>query len=180
MPDYVAFLRAINVGGTGKVPMEDLGELLTRLEFERVRTLLQSGNVVFRTGARAPETIERTIERGILDRFGSTTDVFVRSTAEWKEVIARNPFLTEAGKDPGRLVVTVLKAAPRPEAWRTLTAAIRGREMARDGGRHAYIVYPDGQGTSKLTINVIERALGTRGTSRNWNTVLRVAAALGR
>jgi len=60
-----------------------------------------------------------------------------------------------------------------------LQAAIKGREVVRAKGRHAYIVYPDGIGRSRLTNVMIEKKLGTRGTGRNWNTVLKLAALTG-
>jgi uncharacterized protein (DUF1697 family) len=71
-----------------------------------------------------------------------------------------------------------LKASPPADRVAALQAAIRGREVVRAAGRHAYIVYPDGIGTSRLTVALIERKLGTRGTGRNWNTVLRLADVL--
>jgi uncharacterized protein (DUF1697 family) len=71
--------------------------------------------------------------------------------------------------------VAVLKGAATPSQAKALETAIKGRERVRTHGRHAYIVYPDGIGTSKLTLSVIERHLGTRGTCRNWNTTLKMA-----
>src|SRR5205823_5130806 len=99
--------------------------------------------------------------------------VFVRTAAEWAKIVARNPFPAEAKSDPGHLIVMLLKDEKDVAA---LQAAIVGREIMRADGRQLYIVYPDGQGTSKLTNAVIERKLGTRGTARNWNTVLKLAA----
>ena len=72
-----------------------------------------------------------------------------------------------------------LKKAPGVQEVEALQAAIQGREAVRAVGRQAYIVYPDGMGTSKLTINVIEKKLGTRATGRNWNTVLKLGALAG-
>jgi uncharacterized protein (DUF1697 family) len=104
------------------------------------------------------------------------TDVFLRTTAEWAEAMARNPFRKEAKEDPSRLVVVALKEAPAPEQWDDLGRAIPGRERVRGIGRQAYAYYPDGQGRSKFTIALIEKRLGTRGTARNWNTVTKLAA----
>ena len=67
-----------------------------------------------------------------------------------------------------------LREAPDAAAVKALQAAIKGRETVRAKGKQAYFVYPDGQGTSKLTIAIIEKMLGTRGTARNWNTVLKL------
>ena len=89
----------------------------------------------------------------------------------WEAIVRGNPFRREAEDDPAHLVATVLADAPVAEAWGSLRAAIVGRERLAAGERHAYIVYPDGIGRSKLTAQLIERHLGVRGTSRNWNTV---------
>ncbi len=179
MPGYVALLRAVNVGGASTIRMEALSALLTQLGFRGVRTLLQSGNVVFEAGSQGAEALERQLERAVETKLGVRTDVLVRSSSEWDSIIARNPFPNQAREEPSRLVVTALKEPPQDTGWRALRTAIRGPEVTAGAGREAYIVYPNGQGRSKLTINVIERALGTRGTSRNWNTVLRVREALG-
>ena len=87
-----------------------------------------------------------------------------------------NPFPAEAKSDPGHLVVMCLKSAPGREAVSALQQAISGREVIRAKGREAYIVYPDGIGRSRLTTALIEKKLGTRGTARNWNTVMKLAA----
>jgi len=100
----------------------------------------------------------------------------VRTADEWDAVVAGNPFPAEAKSDPGHLVVMALKAAPEAAAVAALQAAIAGRETVRAVGRQAYLVYPDGIGESKLTIQKIEKALGTRGTGRNWNTALKLQA----
>jgi uncharacterized protein (DUF1697 family) len=110
---------------------------------------------------------------------GLRTDFFVRTAAEWAKVVAGNPFPEEAERDPGHLVVMFLKATPEANDVAALQAAIPGRETVRAEGKHAYIIYPDGIGRSKLTIDLIERKLGTRGTGRNWNTVLKLAALAG-
>ena len=108
-------------------------------------------------------------------RLSLQADVFIRSANEWDEVIARNPFAEQASSDPARLVVMTLRDAPSASAVKTLQSSIKGREAVRGRERHLYIVYPDGQGQTKFTGNVIERALGTRGTARNWNTVVKLA-----
>ncbi len=75
-------------------------------------------------------------------------------------------------------MVLFLRTAPEPQAFKTLQAAVKGREIVRGAGREAYIVYPDGVGTSKLTLRLIEKDLGTSGTMRNWNTVGKLAALM--
>lgn len=170
----IALLRGINVGGNKMIGMADLKTMLLALGYRRPRTLLQSGNVVFEAGARAPAKIEAELEAGVRKRFGIDVDVIVRTAAEWQKVIVSNPFPDEAARDPSRLVVLSMKEPIAAARVNMLQAAISGRETMRGGGRHAYIVYPDGMGRSKLTLTAIEKALGVRGTARNWNTVLKL------
>jgi uncharacterized protein (DUF1697 family) len=171
----VALLRGVNVGGHKQVAMADLRDLLAGLGFRDVQAVLQSGNLVFRSDGKAGAKLERLLEGEVRKRLGLETVFFVRSAAEWEDVVAQNPFRDEARRDPARLVALFLKEAPGGAAVKALQAAIVGREVMRAAGKQAYIVYPDGQGRSKLTNAVIEKHLGTRGTARNWNTVLRLA-----
>ena len=174
MTTYIAVLRAINLGAHNRVAMADLRAMLEKIGFEDPRTLVVSGNVVFRSSSSSADKIEKLLEAASTKHLGVTTDYFVRSAAEWQAIIAANPFAAEAKSDPGRMVMMCLREAPSPAAVKALQAAIKGREIVRAKGKHAYFVYPDGQGRSKLTIQVIEKALGTRGTARNWNTVLKL------
>lgn len=171
MTVYIGLLRAVNLGGSTRVSMAALQDRIARNGFEKVHTLLQSGNVVLSSDQTNPSAIERTLERLAQDELGLSTDFFVRSAQEWHAILLHNPFTREAAKDPAHLVVTTLKRAPSAQEWGALQASIPGRERVEGSGREAYIVYPDGIGTSRLTPALIERKLGTRGTSRNWNTV---------
>jgi uncharacterized protein (DUF1697 family) len=175
MPIYLAFLRAVNLPGHKPAAMADLRDLLTQLGFSDPRSLLQSGNLVFRGKERSTAGLERLLETEAAQRLGLETDFFVRTAEEWREIVDRNPFPKEAEGDPGHLVVVLLKETPSLEQVNGLQAAIKGREVVRGVGRQAYIVYPDGIGRSRLTSAIIEKRLSTRGTGRNWNTVLRLA-----
>ncbi len=174
MSFQIALLRAVNVAGHNPVAMADLRDLVAGLGFSDVQSVLQSGNLVFRTNGKAG-ALERLLEAEAKKRLALEADFFVRSAAEWEDVVAENPFHAEARRDPAHLVVVFLKEAPGSGAVKALQAAIVGREVVRAAGKQAYIVYPDGQGRSKLTNALIEKHLGTRGTARNWNTVLRLA-----
>ncbi len=176
MTTYVALLRAVNVAGHRPVRMGDLCALLGKLGLADPRSLLQSGNLVFQAEAQAGEELERLLESEAEERLGLKTDFFVRSGGEWKEILSRNPFRREAERDPGHHVVMFLKEEPRAGGVEALRAAITGPEVVRTHGKEAYIVYPAGQGRSRLTNALIETKLGTRGTARNWNTVRKVGA----
>jgi len=176
MTTYIGLLRAVNLAGRNKVAMSDLRLLLTAIGMEDARSLLQSGNVLFRSSSRSAAQLERTLEKAAKERLAVETDFFVRTAGEWSELIASNPFPREAESDPGHLVALCLKEAPDRTAVAALQKAILGREVVRAVGRHAYIVYPDGIGRSRLTMALIEKKLGTRGTGRNWNTVMKLDA----
>jgi uncharacterized protein (DUF1697 family) len=178
MPAYVALLRAVNVAGRNLVAMSALREFAAQLRLDAPRTLLQSGNLVFRSVARPTADLERLLESEAAGRLGLETDVMVRSAADWQAIIERNPFPREAKDDPGHLLVMVFKRAPKLVDVKALRAAISGREVVEAVGAHAYLFYPDGVGRSRLTTSLIERTLGTRGTGRNWNTVVKLAALL--
>jgi uncharacterized protein (DUF1697 family) len=175
MTVHVALLRGVNLGGRTQVAMSDLRDLLAELGFAQVRSVLNSGNLVFSGGRKTGAPLERLLETEAEKRLGLRTDFHVRTADEWATVVAKNPFRAEAKRDPSHLVVMVLKKAPTAKAVETLRAAITGPEINDAVGRHAYIVYPAGIGRSRLTNSLIDSKLGTRGTGRNWNTVLKLA-----
>jgi len=176
MPVYIGLLRAVNLGRGTQVRMEELRDLLLRVGLEDVRTLLQSGNVVFRSPRGRDSDLERLLARRVAQELKVPTEVFVRTAEEWESVLAENPFDREARDDPSHLVVVALRAAPPTDRWAELAAAIPGREQVKGYGRHAFVVYPDGIGRSRLTMARIEKHLGTSGTARNWNTATKLAA----
>jgi uncharacterized protein (DUF1697 family) len=176
MPMHVALLRGVNVLGSTMVAMSDLRELLGEMGFADVRSLLQSGNLVFRTDRRlGGAALEKMLEAATSKRLGGASPTYmVRSAAEWKSVIDANPFRREAKGDPSHLLVMFLKSAAPAQNVKSLEAKILGRERVAAAGKHLYVVYPDGVGQSKFTHGLIERVLGTRATGRNWNTVLKL------
>jgi uncharacterized protein (DUF1697 family) len=175
MPMHIALLRGINVGGRNMIAMSDLRNFLGALGFVGAKSLLQSGNLVFeskRTGA----ALERLLEAETKKRLDVSVDYFVRSAAEWEIIISRNPFPGEALLDPSHLLVMLLKNEPEAADAEALQAALKGPETVRADGKQLYMVYPEGIARSKLTNTLIEKKLKSRGTARNWNTVLKLAA----
>jgi uncharacterized protein (DUF1697 family) len=175
MTTYIGLLRGINVGGNKKVAMADLREMIAALGFSDVKTVLQSGNVVFRGPARSPAKLEAQLEAALEKRLKMNVDFHVRTADEWRSVIAANPFRADAKADPGHLLVTCFKTPLDPANVDAAQAAIIGRERLHADGRHLYMVFPDGLGNSKATA-VLDRKLGARGTARNWNTVQKLLA----
>lgn len=157
--------------------MTALRDMLTQLGFTDVRSVLQSGNLLFRSRTQPGAVLERMLEQEASQRLELQTDFFVRTAAEWQALVSDNPFPQEAEQAPGHLVMMCLKDAPATQAVKVLQASITGSERLRVIGREAFIVYPDGIGRSRVTNALIERKLDTRGTARNWNTVLKLNTA---
>lgn len=176
MTIYIGLLKGVNVGGHRLVAMADLCNLAAELGLGDARTVGQSGNLVFRSAGKTSAQLERLLEVEASKRLGLVTDFFVRSAEEWGAVVLRNSFPEEAERDPAHLIVMFFKEKPETKAVMALQAAITGPEIVRAHGREAYIVYPAGIGRSRLTNSLIENTLRTRGTGRNWKTVLKLKA----
>jgi uncharacterized protein (DUF1697 family) len=175
MTIYIALLRGINVGGNKMVAMAALRAAFEALGFTGVKTLLQSGNVVFTGAAKPAPALEATLEKEIGKRIGFTPAFHVRTADEWRAVVKANPFTEAAAKDPGHLLVTFFKTPIDRAQVKALQAAIPGRELVHARGRELYMMYPDGVGTSKAPV-LVGKMLGAGGTARNWNTVRKLAA----
>jgi uncharacterized protein (DUF1697 family) len=173
---HILLLRAINVGGHGRVAMAELVALLEGLGLQRPRSLLHAGSFVLGAGNLGCEALESLVEHEIEARLGLATQALARSAHEWDAVLSGNPFRDEARDAPAKLMVMPLKAEPAPGAFETLQTAHTGPERAALVGRTLYIVYPEGAGASKFTGALIERKLGVRGTARNWNTAVKLKA----
>ncbi len=168
----VAFLRGINVGGHHKIKMDALRTICARLGLRDAQTLVQSGNIVFRTGdTHVSGQLEDEIQRSV----GFRPQVIVRTSADLKRVVARNPFADRPEVNPGKLVVTFLAREPSREARERLVKLNPGSEELRFDGRELYVYYPNGMGRSKLPA-LIEKVLEVPATARNWNTVTRLLA----
>ena len=179
MGSAVALLRAVNVAGSGTLAMADLRASATRAGAERVATVLQTGNLVFAlSSAGGAAAWQSRLADALATDNGLRTEIIVRTRAAWADLIAQNPFADVAEDAPARLAVFALKDAAAGEKADTLAASITGPERIALRGNTLYAHYPDGMGRSKLTGQRIERALGTPATARNWNTVLKIMAAL--
>ena len=174
---YVALLRAVNVGGR-KVTMTELKLTAAKLGFQKARTLVASGNLVFEARANAPAKFETVLETAIEATFGLFSEVMVRSSSDWAAILAANPFPKKALDDPAHLVCMICKAAPETGLLGAYLKAFRARhdkgERLEVVGREIYIDYGASIGQSKL---VLPKTVCT-GTARNWNTMLKLEAML--
>ena len=175
MTTYVAFLRAVNVGGRNKVPMAKLRDALTAAGLEDVATVLQSGNVVFRSRSSATAAA-KLVAGAIEESFGLAVEVVIRTAAELGAVAATNPFLDdEPERDAKTLHVAFLSKRPAAAAVKKLDPDRSPPDAFSIHGRETYLSYPNGSGRTRLTLDYIEKTLGVTGTARNWRTVQRLA-----
>jgi uncharacterized protein (DUF1697 family) len=165
MSVYVALLRAVNVGGTGKLPMEQLRAMCAKLGYRDARTYIASGNVVFESD-HDEAAVKAALEKALAAYAGKPVGVLVRSGDELAAVLEANPFPSAA---PNRTVAIFLDAPP-PDGWEAGVAGRADEEIAA-GGREFYVHYGDGMGQSKLRI-----AAAASGTARNMNTIAKLAA----
>ena len=164
MPTYVAMLRAVNVGGTGRLPMTELKSMCAAEGFAKVQTYIASGNVVF-VADRAEAEVKAALERRLHAYAGKQIGAIVRTSDEMLSVLAANPF---PGLPTNSTVAIFLDDPPPPNALDT----IRGRkdEDVRLGTREIYVAYGPGMGTSRLRIPA-----ASAGTARNINTIKKLA-----
>ena len=151
------------------VAMASLRAFFTELGFADVRTLLQSGNVVFRARAQSTAKLEAKLEKAAAETLDLDTRFFVRTHDELAAIVQANPFPEWAKRDPAHLHVAFLPSAVAADAVTRLQKAIAGPELVAGGGREVYLVYPEGAGRSRLTVALIEKHLGVPFTARNWN-----------
>jgi uncharacterized protein (DUF1697 family) len=174
MPVIICMLRGVNVGGHNKIKMDALKALCVSLKLKDPQTYVQSGNVIFRTEEKDQEKLTRRIQDAIEKTLGFRPGVVLRTVADLHDVLARNPFAERSGIEPGKLLVNFLAADPGKQAREKALAIKIGPEEMHLIGREAYIYFPNGQGRSKFPWPAIERALGTSGTGRNWNSVTKM------
>ncbi len=167
-------LRAINVGGHNKIKMEALRSLCESLKLECVQTYVQSGNAVFVSKEKNLDGLSRRISGAIHAEAGFQPDVILRTTAEMRRVIAKNPFAGRHDIEPAKLMVAFLTGDPGKAARDSLSKLdMRGEELHARGSE-LYIYFQNGMGRSKLPWPAINKALGIPSTGRNWNTVLKL------
>jgi uncharacterized protein (DUF1697 family) len=176
MARIVALLKGINVGGSRKVPMARLREVLAGLGYEDVATYVNSGNAVFSApGRAAPATLERTIEAALEEAFGFQVPVIVRTRDELAAVVADNP-LEGVADDPSRHLVLFLREAVDPATLADLDPADFAPEAFHLRGRELHLWNPEGISKSEIAKVLPGRRLGVEATGRNWRTVEKLLA----
>jgi uncharacterized protein (DUF1697 family) len=176
MTVFVSMLRAVNVGGTSRIKMESLRAAYESAGLRDVQSLLQSGNVLFRSRVKDRSQLARRIAQEIERCFGLNVEVLIRTLAELESIFERSPVLSPRA-DLSKLLVMFLSRVPDARAQAALLKWHKGPEMLEIRGPEVYLYYPNGVGRSKLSTAVIESHLDTIGTARNWNTLTRLLEA---
>lgn len=161
---YVALLRAVNLAGTGKLPMTELKSMCDSSGFLNARTYINSGNVVFESKL-SEAVVKAKLEKCMASYAGKPVDVLVRTGPEMAAVLAGNPFNS---RPPNQTVAIFLDERPPEDTLKTITD--QAKEEVALGTREIYVYYPDGMGRSKLKIPAAKR-----GTARNMNTIAKLA-----
>ena len=172
---YLILFRG--VGGKTQLPVQALREKLAKAGFENVATYINSGNAIVRSRLGRKKVIS-TIRELCRAHFGFDKAIFAATLEEWDELIARNPFGRAAASAPTTVHAALLEGAPKVEdVERIRVCAVKGEEIEVIKGV-AYLHTPHGFGTCKMT-EKFDRWIGVTNTTRNWNTVLKLAE-LGR
>ncbi len=169
MTSFIALLRAVNVGGTGKLPMQDLTAMCKAARFRSVRTYIASGNVLFESDV-GEAAVKKELERRLLAYAGKPVSVAVRTAAEMADVLQSNPFPNAPGN---RTIAIFLDAAPPDTVLDTVTGRVDEEVVV--GRREIYVLYGENMARSKLKIPAARS-----GTARNMNTVAKLAALAAR
>jgi len=164
MTAFIALLRAVNVTGTGKLPMTELKAMCEAAGLKSVKTYIASGNVVFKSN-KTEAKVKALLEAAATAYVGKPVGVMVRTGAEMAAVLAKNPFAELAAS---HTLAIFLDAPPPPSAVEDVARQVD--EQIRLGEREIYVYYPQGQGQSRLNIRA-----GKSGTGRNMNTVAKLA-----
>jgi uncharacterized protein (DUF1697 family) len=172
---YVAFLRGINVSGQKLIKMTDLARMFEDMGFANVSTYIQSGNVLFDSKAQS-DSLEKKIEKGLAKELGYEVPVVVRSITELRQIVKKTPF--KDVQEPDKTVsiyVAFLKEEPEGRNIEELMKFCNKLETFVDRGKDMYILNHRDKGKLMFTNTWLEKKLKVAATTRNWNTVKKLA-----
>lgn len=173
MTAYLALLRGINVGGHHRLKMADLKTWVNDLAITQVKTYLQSGNLLFCSDAQ-PLDLQQQITDLLNARLDFQVPVLVLSHAEVRQALANSPYLSQAQAEPKSVHFCFLATAPQAPDLSVLSSRCCAGESFALHQQVLHLHYPNGSGTSKLTLPLIEKSLQSWGTARNWNSLSKI------
>ncbi|MGE5943124.1 MAG: DUF1697 domain-containing protein [Flavobacteriales bacterium] len=170
MKTYIALLRGINVGGHKKVPMATLRELLTKCGLKNVQTYIQSGNVIFKSSEKA-NALEEIIKKSILDYFGFEVSVIAKTPEELQTILDDCPFQKDKKEHSFFIILNKIPDAELVKDTQQISYENEEIIIKKDA---LYFYCSIGYGKSKFNMNTFERKLKVIGTSRNYNTMIKL------
>jgi uncharacterized protein (DUF1697 family) len=168
---YISMLKGINVGGQKQIRMESLREFYEGLGFSRVRSYVQSGNIIFECPETDAPVLMKRIEGRIEKEYGYHVSIFIRQAQELQEVLDNNPFIHDRNEDPAKLHVIFLYHVPSEPWWSEMMPPRDSTDEFARSKMAIYLFCPNGYAKTKLSNSFFERKLGMPVTTRNWNTV---------
>ncbi|WP_374598760.1 DUF1697 domain-containing protein [Brevundimonas sp.] len=176
MTHRIILFRGMNTGGV-RAPVDKQRAMAEAMGLKNPRTLLASGNLVVESG-KTPAVLEADIEAAMEKTFGLKIAAMVRTSEQWSDLIAANPFPAEAAAHPAKVLAMVMKDGIKPGALEACRELAEGGEAVEAVNGVLYFWFPNGQGQSGIFKKATPRMLGM-GTGRNWNTVLKLVEMAG-
>ncbi|MBZ9993674.1 DUF1697 domain-containing protein [Mesorhizobium sp. BH1-1-4] len=174
MQTYVALLYSITLGEGRRVVMSDLKAMAEGLGLKNVRTLVATGNLVFESGKTSIATLEKRLESAFEQAFGRHVDIIVRSAGDWLKLAASNPFPAESADAGDQVAVRVMRKAVAEDAISELRTRAAEDEKVHLVGGDIWVAFSRERPSSRLLAAANHKRLGV-GTSRNWNTIRKLA-----
>ena len=174
METYIALLRGINVSGQKKMPMADLRNMLDTLEFQKVKTYIQSGNIVFDSTENDIDVLEEKIRSRIQSTFGFDVPVLIKSKEEFERILQQNPYTDPEAIEKKQVYFVLLKKAPEMQLAEVFNAESYENEAFFITEACVYLCCKAGYGKAKLDNNRIERKLKVEATTRNFRTMVKL------
>jgi uncharacterized protein (DUF1697 family) len=173
METYIALLRGINVSGQKMIKMTDLTALLSEINFQNIRTYIQSGNLIFEYPATDQKELTGLIERKILHQYKFDVPVVIRHKTDLLKIKEYNPFL-KRNENIDKLHVTFLDNEPSNDLIEKAKETAGSSDEFEVIGREVFVFCPDGYGNTKLNNTFFEKKFKTKATTRNWKTVVKL------
>lgn len=175
MPKYIALLRGINVSGQKLIKMEDLRAIFSDMGFKNVQTYIQSGNVIFETPAQDANKLAVKIQKGLVKALGYEVPTVVRTSEAFKNIVIQNTFARLKAPKGSKNYVAFLSAAPTTEQVDFLHSLNSAVDLFHVNGTELYLIIDETKGKSVFTNVFVEKKLKMYATTRNWNTVCKLA-----
>jgi len=172
---YIAFLRAVNVGGHNKIKMDDLKKLFISLGYKNVETVIQSGNVIFEAPEKSVKAITAKIEKKLNEFMKKDIAVFVRTHSELSKIVKSNPFGKIKADDKIKTYVFFLYNEPERELKLPLESLNKEVNVFKKTSLNLFMLVKKIPGKASSPNDFIEKTFGVPATARNWNVVCNIA-----